>query len=215
MRRPTLTAALALAAATIVTVAGCSTQIGGTASPAVTGGVTTSQASSSTSASTSASSSSETSSSAASSSSSSSSSSTSSPGSATATTTQPTTTSETTTSDDIPTGVPTDLPTDFPTFSQDLPDGWPPELQLPAGASIIASTSSGGEMTVTFEATGTGADIMAALDANAVAAGYTQTSNEGGSGVYTADYSKEGSTLNISLLEYSGSAFGTMTISPA
>lgn len=214
MRRPTLTAALALAAATIVTVAGCSTQIGGTASPAVTGGVTTSEAST-TSASTSASSSSETSSSAASSSASSSSPSTSSPGNATATTTQPTTTSERTTSDDIPTGVPTDLPTDFPTFSQELPEGWPPELQLPAGATIIASTSSGGEMTVTFEATGTGADITAALDANAVAAGYTQTGNESGSGVYTADYTKEGSTLNISLLEYSGSAFGTMTISPA
>ena len=211
MRRPRLTAAMALATATIVTVAGCSTQIGGTASPAITGGATTSSSSTgSTSTSSSTSSSSESSSS---SSESTSSAEPSSDSSATATTAESTTSPST--SDDIPTDIPTDLPTDFPTFSQDFPAGWPAELQLPAGATIITSTESGGEMSVTFQGTGSGADLMAALDANAVAAGFTQTSADAASGAYTASYSKSGSTLEISLLEYGGTAFGSLVISPA
>jgi hypothetical protein len=211
MRRPRLTAAMALATATIVTVAGCSTQIGGTASPAITGGATTS--SSSTGSTSNSSSTSSSSKSSSSSSESTSSAIPSSDSSATATTAQSTTSPST--SDDIPTDIPTDLPTDFPTFSQDYPAGWPAELQLPAGATIITSTESGGEMSVTFQGTGTGADLMAALDANAVAAGFTQTSADAASGAYTASYSKSGSTLEISLLEYGGTAFGSLVISPA
>ena len=211
MRRPRLTAAMALATATIVTVAGCSTQIGGTASPAITGGATTSSSSTGSH----------------------------------RTRRPPrrvrieqqqqqrvdlvggTEFGQQRAGDhraehDVavdqrrhPDRYPDGSAHRFPDLQPGLPAGWPAELQLPAGATIITSTESGGEMSVTFQGTGTGADLMAALDANAVAAGSTQTSADAASGAYTASYSKSGSTLEISLLEYGGTAFGSLVISPA
>ena len=112
---------------------------------------------------------------------------------------------------DVP-DLPSDFPTDLTAFPTTLPADWPAELQLPPDASVLLVESTDSGKSLTFEGTGSVEDNAAFFEAELAAAGYTKTDSTVIEGSYSGTFTKDATTVTVSMFGVDTQLFGAVDV---